>query len=103
MRPVYPASLEQASRSFPKLVLLLAQNKLVVTIDPPNVDHPTVLLECPQESLQMRILASDFDLIRGVCSQFTPVLSIFPSEPSESILDRARALIRVEFAGRGAF
>lgn len=91
------ATIEHVITSYPMLVYRLKQNKLTVSIFSP-ADSPEVIRVQNPNMLgeSWTLLKSDFDRCKSVASKIT--LNLFPTEPVNTILDRIRTLLIVEFS-----
>ena len=98
----FPTSLRDAERLYPDVVISIALGKVRITSIGPS-EHASSLVEDEGKSFKLVISDADIGVLKRMSETFGPPLSSFPSEPIASIRDRIRALIRVQFAGRGAY
>ncbi len=91
------ASLLEAERSYPTIILLMARGKM--SCEAKNRDG-FAYYDLYSKHISTSVTEEDFLILRDISSK---VLSSFLSEPESSILDRALAYVRVEFSERKAF
>lgn len=96
-RRLRPITLEYALLNVPRIVLLLKRQQLSITKVQSREDLPVFFLS-RNRHLEDRwtLLESDFLRVKQIASQVD--VSLFPSEPVESVLARIRAVVQVEWA-----
>lgn len=99
-RRLRPATEDFAIQNFPRLILRLKQNKLIVTNDQSVGNADLVQLRNPQIRRESWcLLKSDFDICKDIAAK--TAFHIFPGDTESVILQRILAHVKVAFAGRG--
>lgn len=99
-RRLRPATAEYASANFPRLIIKLKQGRLLISVDRAVEHSPVFTLRDRKDSRDWwRIVEADFLAVKEIAADVR--LNIFPGESLRSTEDRIRAIVEVEFAGRG--
>jgi hydroxyacyl-ACP dehydratase HTD2-like protein with hotdog domain len=94
------ASFDYAVEAFPQLIVHLLQDKLLVDIACQFETKQVITLysKTGDKSDFFAILKEDFDLCKQIASSIS--MPLFPTDLNQDYIDRARAMVRVKFAGR---
>lgn len=95
-RLLRPASLEQALERYPLFVLLLKRGRLTLSFAKPAELPPVVRATVVRSPQRWLMLGTDFEKCKAVADRVD--VRLFRTESDDSVLDRIRAHIRVEFS-----
>jgi hypothetical protein len=99
-RRLRPATEDFAVDNFPRLILRLKQNRLIVGLDTSVGNADLVVLRNPRiRHESWTILKSDFDVCKSIADKVS--LHLFPGDNETIIMQRILGHVKVEFAGRG--
>jgi hypothetical protein len=95
-----PATLEYASANFPRLIVEMKRNRLLLSRQSSVEDPETVVLYNPgKPENRWVVLGSDWDIIKRISDNC--ILTLFASDTDAVIEARIRAQVELAFAGRG--
>lgn len=99
---VRPASVAHAESAYPEVVDGLLHGRYTLTTSPPNLERRLVMLTGTSLSASVVMVREDYDILQSIAASLEPIPA-FLSEPRDVFLQRVKAIVRVRFAGRGAF
>lgn len=95
--------MQQALDEYPSVIQMLSLARAHVSF-PSTADGVgyVIIYDITNSTHTYELRVDDYDKCMNIVRRLGS-FPIFPSEPHSDIVDRIRALIRVEFADRGAF